>query len=93
MAMGIDKARAENAIEMLYIIAGFRNSNDINNFSTIICYEHISIVQQSVAGKKLVCIEFSVQNDWLRWCKFAAASLLSVAEISGLENCIKIFYK
>ena len=32
--------------------------------------------QYFIPGKNMVCCKFSVQNDWLIYCKFAAASSL-----------------
>jgi hypothetical protein len=54
MAMAIDKTWAEDAAEMLNIIARFIRINDLHYFPICIGYKHVFFAQHSVAGKKLV---------------------------------------
>ena len=70
--MAIDKAGREQSPESLNTIAGIIHVNDINDDSRIAGYQYMIPRYDLLSCKYLVCLDFSVQNDWLIYCKFAA---------------------
>ena len=63
MAMGIYKPGAQNTVYPLYIIPGFIGFYNSVHLSVLPANKHFVMPQHFLAGKKLLWLVFSVQND------------------------------
>ena len=71
VAMTIDKAGCKNSCKCFDIISGFIFINDVKNNTRIVCYQYFITGKKIMPGKNLICLNFSIQNDWLICFKFA----------------------
>jgi len=72
MTMRVDKGGAEQPLQGCDPVTGIFTLDGIDYAPRFICYQYRRAGQYVIAVEKMVCGKFSVQNDWLIYCKFAA---------------------
>ena len=70
--MGVDEARAQYPVEMLNIIATIGNIYYFQDQPAFIGHQYRIAIEETIPVENATGGEFSVQDDWLIYCKFAA---------------------
>lgn len=80
--MGINKARTKNPIQVFNPAAAIQLFHQGNYNPCGVGNQH-PVHQKTISVKNIGCRKFSIQNEWLIYCKFAARAR-SVDNIAAL---------